>query len=303
MHLQIYSFVCHLRYVTAIIYNLAITAPKAKRTNRAAEKKNIATQTDSFFHMLNSHFRCDTNRMPNHSELGTRRQTRMQIIFDFIFILFLSAGFALMSLIFASSSMSRCVADGIYLNMNKNNRACVCVCSDWLAAGERLAVVPWRRAAKSILMKFHAYFVFIHFLWFYYVLPFSFHRFDVIRFAHEGSNCDAPFALFCICLWFLLRFFPSLYPSYLFHYRRRRSRSTSTEWNIIFHTRYVTSTCVCESCALYYGLNAATAQEHYLRFRLLAANNNSTKAAERRRRSRGKKNGNQQEYIHDDMVK
>lgn len=174
---------------------------------------------------------------------------------------------------------------------------CVCVCLlwlSWLAAGERLAVVPWRRAAKSILMKFHAYFVFIHFLWFYYVLPFSFHRFDVIRFAHAGSNCVALFfALFCICLWFLLSFsvfFFLLLPSYLFHYRRRRSRSTSTEWNIIFHTRYVTSTCVCESCALYYGLRAATAQQqHYLHFRLLAANNNRTGAGaeweqEKRRR-------------------
>lgn len=72
---------------------------------------------------------------------------------------------------------------------------------------------------KSILMKFHAYFVFIHFLWFYYVLPFSFDRFDVIHFTHKHTHIHrepvalpfatlfyrSAFTLICICFWF--RFF------------------------------------------------------------------------------------------------
>lgn len=170
-----------------------------------------------------------------------------------------------------------------------------------LAAGERLAVVPWRRAAKSILMKFHAYFVFIHFLWFYYVLPFSFHRFDVIRFARKAATAFSILHMFVISSFRRARFH--------YYYHRRRSRSTSTEWNIIFHTRYVTSTCVCESCALYYGLRAATAQEPLSAYSVCWQQTTTAPPPPEQRndgegwKKRKKWESTRVEYIHDDMVK
>lgn len=80
MHLQIsiLSFVCQWRYVTAIIYNLAITATNAIQTEHKRIRFSICLTL--IFGAIQ--IACQII----HSVLGAN--TRMQIIFDFIFFFF-----------------------------------------------------------------------------------------------------------------------------------------------------------------------------------------------------------------------
>lgn len=126
-------------------------------------------------------------------------------------------------------------------------------------------------------------FMLISYLFIFYgsIMCYHFHSIDLMRRAvpcRVWAHFSRRSLYFAYACDFFIFFFHSSF------HRRRRRRSMSTEWNIIFHTRYVTSTCVCELCALYY----VELREHYLLFGLLAANNNNNTISQQRRNKKWK---------------
>lgn len=142
-------------------------------------------------------------------------------------------------------------------------------------------------------------FMLISYLFIFYgsIMCYHFHSIDLMWFARlcaasrravcaHFSRRSLYFAYVCDFFLYFFFSFPFPSPSTIHHHRRRRCRSMSTEWNIIFHTRYVTSTCVCEivNRVHYIMLSCESIICSLSVSGLLAANNNNNNRPQRQRR-------------------
>lgn len=254
---------------------------------------------DSFFHMLNSHFasvRYKSHAISFSSVLARYTHTHTRASAKSFWLHFFFRCFALMSLIFASSSMSRCVADGIYLNMNKSNVHSVRTPTALTGSSEERSVARATECSQvdideiSCLFRIYSFF-------YGSIMCYHFHSIDLMWFRLCAMRIFRAVPLL-FCIWFvnfsLLRTC-SINIVAVVVVQRQQNRTS-------FFTRDMSQALVYVNCVrLYY----VERREHYLLFQLLPANNNISSSGSSSSQGSGgrEEDGNQQEYIHDDMVK